>query len=127
MSETVDSVAQEFLKHLSAKGMKSVPVQHTSFYRETEAEAVQRMDREFKKNTQTPSHRFEIMDENVSERFILKHGKKYFYGFKGSETKWTYEPRLAQAVSEVEADALKDWMEVFGTPVVCHLVSKGKQ
>jgi len=32
MSETVDSVAQGFLKHLSAKGMKSVPVQHTSFY-----------------------------------------------------------------------------------------------
>jgi hypothetical protein len=26
MSETVDSVAQGFLKHLSAKGMKSVPV-----------------------------------------------------------------------------------------------------
>jgi hypothetical protein len=125
MSETVDSVAQGFLKHLSAKGMKSVPVQHTSFYSETEAEAVQRMDREFKKNLRTPPHRFEITVEDGPDKFILKHGKKYFYGFKGSETKWTYEPRLAQAVSEIEADALKNWMEVFGTPVVRHLVSKG--
>jgi hypothetical protein len=129
MNETVDVVAQSFLKQLVKKGMKPVPVQHANFYGETYVESIQRMDREFRRNQrlpqERPTERFEINEKDVPDKFVLKCHKKYFYGFKGSETKWTYESRLALRLSEIEAQALMGWLAEFGTPVNRFLAPRG--
>ena len=131
MSETVDAVAQLFLKQLAGNGMKSVPVQHSSFYGETYVESVCRMDQEFRRNQRLPQERpverFEISEKDIPDKFVLKESKKYFYGFKGSETKWTYESRLALRLSEIEAHALMSWLEAFGTPVKRFLAPRGEK
>jgi hypothetical protein len=119
---TLDSVALDFLWQLRAKGMKPVPVQHESqrgsgyFYQEGRDEEVKRMDKNFKKSRWETPPRFELNPDDMPDKFVLQHNKKYFYGFKNSEAKWTHEIRLALSLSEIEADALMQWLEAFGTP-----------
>jgi len=58
------------------------------------------------------------------EKFVLKNGKKYFYGMKWAEVVWTYDIKLALAVTKYEAEALISWLGGLGTVVTQVLISE---
>lgn len=53
----------------------------------------------------------------IIEKYILQNGKIYFYGTKNSEAVWTYEKRLALAITKHEAEALAFWLRTIGITV----------
>jgi hypothetical protein len=143
MSEPVnnlDLLAQKYIRLLVNHGMKSVPVYHQDshirvgkVYGESATDFVKRIDKEFKKDRwdrydkDARPERFDIGDGDVVDKFVLQCGKKYFYGLHSSEIKWTYEPKLALKVTDLEARALGFWLEEFGTPVTRYPAPKGEQ
>jgi hypothetical protein len=89
--------------------MKPTPVVHQDskikpalFYREDTPEFIERLG---------------IDAPPPIEKFVLQSDKKYFYGIKKSETMWTYDVKLALAVTRYEADALAFWLGSFGHTV----------
>jgi hypothetical protein len=114
MINEVNHVAEQYLQHLDRLGMKPTPVEHRghSFYDGGNQFFVNRVDEEFKDLNQ----RYDV--GYTASKFILKSNKKYFYGFKASEARWTYDIRLALSLNDIEADALIYWLDTFGTPAI---------
>lgn len=48
------------------------------------------------------------------EKFVLKHSFRFFYGTKNDKAMWTYDIRLALAVTRHEAEALIVWLNLSG-------------
>jgi hypothetical protein len=127
--ESISELAAAYLREITGNGeMKYVRVEHaeakyksTTIYGEDIRDYIEKLDKEYKaqqkaeKEPKSTSQRYDVDD--VPDKFVLKHGKKFFYGFKRSEVKWTHDIRLALAVAEFEAEALSTWFEHFEIPV----------
>jgi hypothetical protein len=76
---------------------------------------IERLDKEFKAQRKE-QERYEI--EDLPDKFILQNGQKYLYGIHKSQTKWTYDPKLATTLSAEEVEILTPWLDlIFKTPV----------
>ena len=125
--DSISELAAAYLREVTGKGdMKHVRVEHadvkykpTTVYGEDIRDYIEKLDKEFKTQRNAEKdpivHRYDVDD--IPDKFVLKHGKKFFYGFKRSEVKWTHEMRLALEITDIEAEALSVWLEQFGTPV----------
>lgn len=49
-----------------------------------------------------------------TEKFVLKHSFRFFYGTKNDKAMWTYDIKLALAVTQHEAEALIAWLNMPG-------------
>jgi hypothetical protein len=65
------------------------------------------------------SHEVEgIHTPPVIDKFVLQNDKKFFYGMKGNNAKWTYDCHLALTITKFEADAFAFWLATRGITVI---------
>lgn len=105
MNDDVHSVAEAYLKDIGATNIPHV-IHGTRFkasaYVETPRQFTKRIEMEKEK-------RYEV--DVVPEKFVVKSGHRYFYGFKGEEAKWTYDSKLAFVFNEVGVGMALDELE----------------
>jgi len=109
--EDVHVIAEAYLKEIGANNIPVVQ-HHNRFKQVYYGETVQQFTKRIEVERQ---RRYEI--EAKTATYILQSGKKYFYGFKGEDTKWTYEPRLAMKLTDTDVAEMANDLENLGFTV----------
>jgi hypothetical protein len=109
--EDVHAIAEAYLIEIGATNIPRVihgTRSKQSYYGENLHQFTTRVEAERER-------RYEVAD--IPETFVLQSGKKFFYGFKGDETKWTYDRNLAFKFNRTDVDIAINDLESLGFSV----------